>query len=216
MKKRFLPFLLFTLFLNSCIGISMDIQMRKDGSGRINMEYRISNMAETIGKLDGNENWPVIPVGRSDLERSIMRIPGMKIASYSLREGGKDTVITAAIEYENTAALMKFLDPAGKNRASFNKKDQLNTLEIIINDPASLQINADLIELIKQNFLGYNFSISFSADKNSSMIITDGGGREITPPPALQLSPSGKKVSLSIEMAEILSLKDGLGLRFTW
>jgi len=68
-----LPFLL--LLFNSCIGLSLDIQMRRNGSGRLLMEYRVSRMAEAIGRLDGNENWPIIPNGRADFERTLRGFP---------------------------------------------------------------------------------------------------------------------------------------------
>jgi hypothetical protein len=213
MKKRLLPVFVLPLFLflNSCIGLSMDIQMRANGSGKIAMEYRISEMAETIGRLDGNERWQIIPVGRADWERTIERIDGMKIVSFSSRTRSQEVITNITLEYENTQALLKFLDPAG-NRATLSS----GNLGIIINENIPSEINTDLIELMKQVSSGYKFAISFSADKNSTMTITDGAGREISPPPSAQIVSSGRKVSFSIDTAEIFELKNGLGVRFGW
>jgi hypothetical protein len=189
----------------------MDIQMRRDGSGRINMEYRVSNMAEVIGRLDGNENWPIVPVGRADFERSIERIEGMRIVSFSSREGTQNTVYNITLEFNNTDALVKFLDSSGGS-VSF----EAGRLDIVLLDSYSQIINPELLELMQQVFSGYNLSISFSADGNSTMAVTDGAGNQMPPPETAQIVPSGRKVSLSIDMAETLSLSNGLGLSFQW
>ena len=208
--------LFLTLFLpvfNSCIGLSMDIQMRGNGSGRINAEYRISSMAETIGRLDGNENWPIIPVGRADFERSIARIDGMRLVSFSSRESSQEVVYNVTLEFENTEALIKFLDPLG-TRTSLSA----GRLDIIIKENDQPEIDSSLLELARQVFTGYRFALSFSADSggNSSMTVTDGAGREITSLPDAQIIQSGRKVSLSMDMAQLISLTSGLGVSFRW
>jgi hypothetical protein len=207
-----ITFLLLTLtFLSSCIGLSMDIQLRKDGSARLSMEYRISGMAEVIGKLDGNENWPIVPVGRADWERTIERIAGARLVSFSSRQSQKEIITNVTLNFENTEALLKFLDPAG-NRASMSA----NQLELIINEPVSTAINESLLGLVQQVTDGYTFTVSFTAEGNSTLTVTDGNGREIPVPRSAQVIPSGKKVSLLIAIYEIITLADGLGVRFNW
>jgi len=202
--------LLLLLVFNSCIGLSMDIQMRKDGSGKISMEYRVSNMAETIGKFDGNENWPIIPVGRADFERSVSRIPGVRLVSFSSSEKQKDVITDVTLEFDNPQALLKFLDPAG-TRARYYE----NRLEIILLE-ADLKYDKDLLDLVKQVSAGYNFSINFNADSNSVMTITDSTGKEIKPPADSQFVQSGKKVSWSTGISEIFGFTNGLAVSFNW
>jgi len=189
----------------------MDIEMRRNGSGKVSLEYRVSAMAETLGRLDGNERWPIIPVGRSDWERSIERIPGMKLASFSSRERAPDVVISVTLEYDNPEALIKFLDNSG-SKASFAQ----GRLDIILNAPVSGEINADLLDLMRQVSNGYRVSVSFSADSNSTMTVTDGAGRERNPPSAAAVTPSGRRVSFSIDTGAIFELRDGLGVSFRW
>lgn len=213
-----LPFLLFVviLTLNSCLGLSMDIQMRPDGSGRITAEYRISRMIETLGKLDGNENWPVIPAGRADLERTIARIPGLRLISYSsnTNERTQDTVINSVMEYSNPQALLNFLDPSG-GKVSFHENP--NRLNIIINnEQASLNADNNQIELVRHVFTGYNFSMSFSAAGNAEMTVTDGTGHAISPPPSIEIISSGRRVSLSAGMFDVVNITGGLGVIFSW
>ena len=193
----------------------MDIQMRKDGSGRLVMEYRISRMAETLGRLDGNENWPIIPVGRADWERTIARNPGIRLVSFSSGEETRDSVTKVTLEYDNAEALLKFLDPS-ESRASLHMENQSGRLNIILNEPVSSQYDEDLFALMRNVSGGYNFSISFSADGNSVLEITDGMGRSAPVPDSAEIVPSGRKVSLSIGIMDILAVPDGLGVIFSW
>jgi len=207
-----LPFL---FLLNSCVGLSMEIQMRRNGSGRLVLEYRVSRMAESLGRLDGNENWPIIPVGRADFERTLARIPGMRLVSYSSSEGAQDVVTNITLEYDNTDALLKFIDPSG-TRASLSTENQSGRLDIILNEPVSSDYNEDLFELVRQVSASYGLSISFSAEGNSALSFTDGEGTAAQPPAAAQTVTSGRKTSLSIGITDLLAIKEGLGVSFIW
>ena len=147
-KKPFLLLPLLILIFNSCIGISADIQMRRDGSFRLVLEYRISRMAETIGRLDGNEIWQFIPTGRADFERTIARIDGVRLVSFSSRERTSDIVNNITLDFKDAQALLNFLDPQGR-RASINREDSLNRFNIILNEPVSSEINTDLMNLLR-------------------------------------------------------------------
>jgi len=203
------------LSLNSCIGLSMDIQMRRDGSGRLNMEYRISRMAESLGRFDGNENLPIIPVGRADWERTIARNQGLRLVSFSSNENTQDTVIKVTIEYADTESLLKFLDPSG-TKASLSRENQSGRFNLILNEPAASEYNDDLLELMRNASKGYNFSMSFTAERNSTLTLTDGAGNAMPNPAAVEIVPSGRRVSFSIGITEILNLTEGLGVNISW
>jgi hypothetical protein len=207
-----LPFL---FLLNSCVGLSMEIQMRRDGSGRLVLEYRISRMAESLGRLDGNENWPIIPAGRADFERTIARIPGLRLVSFSSSEGAVDVVTNVTLEYENTEALLKFLDPSG-TRASLSTENQSTRLNIILNEAVSSNYDEDLLKLARQVSAGYGLSISFSAEGNSALSFTDGEGTAAQAPASAQTVTSGRKTSLSIGIIDLLEITEGLGVSFSW
>jgi len=203
------------LSLNSCIGLSLDIQMRRNGSGRLNMEYRISRMAESLGRFDGNENWPVIPVGRADWERTIARNPGLKLVSYSSNENRQDTVIKVTIDYADAESLLKFLDPSG-TKASFSRDNQSGRFSLILNEPVTSEYNEDLLELMRSASEGYNFSLSFTAERNCALALTDGAGNTMPTPSAVEIVPSGRKVSVSIGVMEIINHTEGLGVNISW
>jgi hypothetical protein len=205
------------LTLNSCIGLSMNIQMNKDGSGRLTMNYRISKMINNLGALDGNESMPTIPVSKSDWERTLNRIPGAKLASYSSVEEKQDTVIKAVVDYKDDQALLALLDPFGK-KASINRQGQSGKLELIIleNSNDEPKYDKDLLDSMRVFMESYNFSISFSGAGNSTLAVTDGAGNIVPAQSSAKTALSGKLVSYSIGIMGLLDIKDGLGFRFTW
>jgi hypothetical protein len=221
--KKSLLFLPVLLLMNSCIGISADIQMRRNGSGRITMEYRISRMAETVGRLDGNERWPAVPVGRADWERTVRRIDGLRLVSHSSREDAKDSVHKVTLEFSNANALVKLLDsPSGG--ANLSAGENSNQMQITLFKGAATEINAYLIDLLKQVSSGYKISVSFRAPGNSAMTVTDGAGNPLADahtdeqvlPPSAEGFLWGRKVSLSVDTAEIITSGQGLGVIFNW
>jgi hypothetical protein len=188
--------------------------MRKNGSVKLAMEYRFPRSAENIGRLDGNERWQIIPIGRADWERTIARVDGMKLSSFFSRNDSRDIVNKVTLEFSNTPALLKFLAPDGKG-ASLNSGNGSKTFNIIFTEPSGA-INADLLELIQQVSYGYKLKISFSAEKDSTLSFTDGLGKAIPPPETAEVVLKGKKVLFSIDTGELLKLKDGLGVEIKW
>jgi hypothetical protein len=211
------------LLLASCIGVSADITVQADGSGKIALEYRVSRMAEALGRLDGNERWQTVPVGRADFERSLARLPGMRLVSFSSTEEaaadgrGADIVTRAGLEFQNIESLLAFLDPA-RRRASFVREGGVNRLRIILLDPPEYSRNeaAELLELVRQVSSGYELNLNFSAAGNASLVLTGGGGEKIGIPAQAKVVSSGKQVSLSIGAGELLGLERGLGAEFSW
>jgi hypothetical protein len=202
--------------LNSCLGVSTDITIKADGSGRIALEYRVSGALESLGRLDGNEGKPVVPVGKTDFERSVARIPGLKLSKYSSKEirnnsGGSDLVTKVTLDFKDTSALLAFLDSAG-SRASLVRAGEGTLLRLILiePEPSETVTNPDLLSLLREISEGYDFSLSFSLPGNASI--------EMIPSsvPAAKLVPNGKKVSFSIGLGELISLKEGLILEIRW
>jgi len=218
MKNKCLILLLSVFLFNSCIGLKVDIQMNRDGSGRLTMEYRLSRALESIGTLDGNEKWPPVPVGRQDWERAISRINGTRLASFSSAQKGQDTITTVVLNFDNAEALLFILDPQGKN-SRFTANGRHGEFQYILNDAALGEMpvyDANLIELAKTMFAGYDFSISLRASENSTLTLTDAKGSAITPPQNARVITSGRKVSMVMEIMDLIDMPNGIGVKINW
>ena len=214
MKTKILPVCIAAVVLNSCLGVSADIAIKADGSGRLALEYRVSQELESLGRLDGNERMPAVPVGKTDFERSAARIPGLTLSKYSSKDvrnasGGRDLVTNVTLDFKDSSALLAFLDSAGSHAALVHDGAgsllRLTVLELSrgFRDP-------ELLSLLREISDGYNFSVSFSLPGNASVEMLP------SPVPAAKLVSNGKKVSFSISIGELLSLKEGLVLEIRW
>jgi len=215
LKKEIILLTLCAFFLNACIGISADIQLNRDGSGKLIMEYRISNTLSNMGSLDGNASQPAIPLSKQDLERTIERIPGLRLSSYSKRETLQDNIINITLDFSNSQALLAYLDPESA-KASISHNGQSGNLNLIIYNEPNSGFDENLIALMRSLYTDYNFSISFSAGGNSTMTITDGNGNAMPSPSSASVVNSGRKVSFSIGILDLLESKNGLGFKFNW
>jgi hypothetical protein len=204
--------------MNSCLGVSADINIRADGSGTIALEYRVSQMLESLGRLDGNEHWPAIPVGKADFERSLARIPGLRLSSFSAKDvphpsGGRDLLTKVTLEFKNTAALLAFLDSTG-SRASLVQETRnaqtANVLRLVLLDHSDDLVNTDLISLLREVSAGYELSIRVSAPKNAAISMTPSSVS------AARIVSRGKKVTFAIDMRDLLELNEGLALEIVW
>jgi len=211
-RINYLLLCLSAVVLNSCLGVSADITIKADGSGTISLEYRVSQALESMGKLDGNG--PAIPVGRADFERSVSRIPGLRLSKYSSKDirsasGGGDLVTNVTLDFKDTAALLAFLDSAGTH-AALVQEGEGKLLRLTLLDPSGGITNPDLFALLQEISGGYDFNISFTLPKNATI--------KMIPEtvPAAKLVSNGKKVSFSIGMGELLSLNEGVGLEIRW
>jgi len=203
------------ILLNSCVGLSIDIQLGRNGSGRLTMEYRVSQMFAGIGSLDGNRNFPIIPVGRVDFERSIEQITGARIASYTERTSGHDTFTTVVIDFDNPQALLAVLDPSGKD-SSLTMDSRQGRFNLVLYSPDESEYDQEMMELMHLLFTDYMFSFNFRSDANSTMTVTNGYGRTISPPPSADVSTSGRNVSFNMNIMNILTISDGFGLNIAW
>jgi len=214
LMKLTLLLCLSAVVLNSCLGVSADITIKADGSGKIALEYRVSQELESLGRLDGNESRPAVPVGRTDFERTAARIPGLKLSGYSSRDvrkasGGSDLVTKATLDFKDTNALLTFLDSTG-SRAALVHDGTGSLLRLTVLEPSGMVTAPDLPSLLRQISEGYEFSISFSLPRNASVVMIPSSV------PAAKLVSNGKKVSFSISTGELLSLKEGVGLEIRW
>lgn len=202
------------VILSSCIGIKAEISVRENGSGRISLEYRVSRTAESLGKLDGNERWQTVPAGKADFDRTLDRLPGMRMVSFSSKDDGKDMVNQVELEFTDMPSLISFLDAAGE-RASFVQEKGKNRLSLILY-PGVRGEDPELLSLVKEVSRTYDVTLSLSAPGEAALTLTGGQGRPLGSAEGIQVQSQGKKASLSVNTGDLLASPEGLGAEFIW
>jgi len=206
--------IVFIFMLTSCVGVSMDITLNRDGSGTIVLEYMVSQALESLGRLDGNERWNTIPVGRADFERTLDRLPGMKLLSFSSREFGKDLATNAKMEFANLRALMAFLD-AGGLRSSLQGDAASGRITMTLSEGNGIN-NVGLDKLIADISATYFVRMSMTFPTVGSLNLTDAKGLTIQALPESHIRTRGEQVSFDIPLYEVLSSTEGINVEFNW
>jgi hypothetical protein len=185
--KRIVLILAAVLF-SSCIGIKTEITVGRDLSGTVNLAYTVSEELLKSGTLDGNENWPALPVGKADLERTVARVDGLTLRSYRERKAGDNRLFEAVLAFDNIASLAGFFGANG-NQFRYANENGRHVLTVVFND-GTRTLDDTLAALAQTAFSGYQFDFSISVP--------------------------GEKKHVSMPMADILttSQKEGLEISF--
>ena len=203
------------LFLfSSCFGVSLEISLNQNGSGIIALEYQVSRAIESLGKLDGNERWNTIPVGREDFERTMDRLPGMKLLSFSSKENEKNLITNAKMEFNNLQALQTFLD-AGGRRSSFSGDARSGHIFMTLTEGNDKE-NAGLTKLLAEISENYAVKITMDFPSAGNLKITNNKGLPLTEIPGSEIVSSGKKVSCSFPLYAVLSSTEGINVELQW
>jgi hypothetical protein len=207
--KRFL-FILMALtagLLCSCVGLRSDIVLNADGTGRLSLEYRVSRQLEAIGALDGNTSRPFVPAGRTDFERSIRRLEGLKLSSFSSGEEGGDIVNKAVVSFSRLENILPLLDYGGGG-AVLSREGEQQVLRIRF-DSTGENVDPELLALVEENSLGYTIALSISAPGAVKLRVR--GDRE-----GLDIEESGRKAGFSMALSRFFRPGKDLELEFVF
>ncbi|MDR2795850.1 MAG: hypothetical protein LBB47_03970 [Spirochaetaceae bacterium] len=200
--KKYLT-VLTAFMLTACLGMETEIDIKQNGGGAINMTYRISNELFSMGTLPGNENYPPVPVGREDFERTFNRIPGMEMTSYSEKKDDRDRFFLIKAKFDNLDALVNFLDTQGK-QASIEHKDGKTILSIKF-DIDGETLGPDMVPILPIIFENYFFDFTLSLPRNCEVSYTDGNGGALPSLPYGETSTAAKSVTFHSPMADMFT-----------
>ena len=206
--------LLFIVVLSSCFGVEADITVNANGTGTIALEYRVSQALYSLGRLDGNARWYTIPVGRADFQRTMDRLPDMRLVSFSSRQDARDIIVSARMEFSSIQGLLAFLD-AGGRRSSFTGNAASGRMVFTLSEGAALA-NPEFAALLAGISQGYTVRIGMGFPGEGSLAVSDNQGRALTVIPGSEIQSAGRRVSFSFPLYEVLTARDGMNVEFRW
>ena len=165
---------------------------------------------DSLGKQDGNAGYPVVPVGRTDIDRTLARIPGMKLLAYSEKNDGRDRIITVKLRFDTMDALIGFMDASGEKAVYSGERNTKKLTFTVVS--ARPNRNADMNVLLRRVSQGYSVNFTMSFPTEGKAAVQDGAGLSLN----TQGSFSGKKVSCSLPLETVLLAQNGIRLEFSW
>ena len=206
--------ILSAVLLSSCIGLSADIAIRRDGSGTITLDYRISPALESLGKLDGNEGSPPLSVGRADFERTAARIEGLRLRSYSAGEKDGEKTVKAALDFSTPEALTAFLDALGQG-ARLSHAQGKSRFSLTLGDGLENR-DRELLDLIRELSRGYVLDLTITLPSEGTLTLLDRNGRAVAAPPAGTAALEGRKFRFSSPLGDLLAAPEKAALELIW
>ena len=213
-KYIFTFLFIFPLFFSSCFGVNTEIVLNQNGSGTATLEYQISKLLDSIGKLDGNERWNTVPVGKADFERTIDRLPDLKLLSFSSKEDEKNVQINAKLEFSTIKGLLAFLDASGLH-SSFSGDSHSGDLTFTLTEGSAAE-SSGMNKLVLSISQGYAVKMSFTFPSEGKLTIKDNTGNVLKGISGSEINSGRKKASFSFPLSEVLSSTDGINAEFSW
>jgi len=206
--------LLFIFLLSSCFGVDADITINPNGTGTIVLEYRVSQSLDSLGRQDGNERWNTIPVGRADFQRTLDRLPDMRLVSFSSRQDARDIIVSVRMEFSSIQGLLAFLD-AGGRRSSFTGNAASGRMVFTLSEGTGVN-NPELASLLAGISEGYAVRIGMGFPGEGSLEVSDNQGRALTAIPGSEIQSAGRRVFSSFPLYEVLTATNGMQVEFRW
>jgi hypothetical protein len=210
----FLAALVLGTILSSCIGVKAEISVKADGSGRIALEYRVAGELDSLGRLDGNRRWETIPAGRADLERTLSRLPGLGLRSFSRKEEGGDLVNRALIDFARLEDLLPFLDGGSGESAVLGRQGSKTSLLLRLTQGAKL--SGETLSLLEDIFPGRGLELNFRLPAEGELSLLDREGRPIPGIEGAVLVNRGKELSFSVPLSRLFSREGGVSIELLW
>ncbi|MFZ5367293.1 MAG: hypothetical protein ACOZCE_03570 [Spirochaetota bacterium] len=205
-KSVFIAFsALIIVSLSSCIGVNSNVSIRQNGSGTIQLEYRLSRMFEALGKLDGNEKQLPLPVGRTDFERTVNRVPGLALTAYSISQDEKDLLVKAELSFTSLDALAGFLDAAGQSVRLVS--DGGNRTMGLVLVRGIKNVDADLASLVRTVFAGYTIDMRFNFPSTPTVSTVGNIG---------QAAVTGTSARYTSPVTDLVLSTEPVELRLSW
>jgi hypothetical protein len=216
--------LLATVFAG-CFGINSVITLKNDGSGTIDLEYRISKELLAMGTLDGNEAYPALPVGEADFKRSLSRIDGLSLTGFSKKDSGDDLLYRVKLRFAKIDALVMFLETQGQT-ASLSREGGRTRLALVfspglgdgenVTEGDELIGSDELIALLPVLFDGYEMNFALKLPADCAVRTVDAKGQTIPQPVTGSLRAEKNSVEFSAPMSGLLGSPEPVAIEVSW
>ena len=144
--------------LSSCIGIDSRLTVRDNGSGTLQLTYRISQLVADLGVSSTGKSVVPLPVSRSDFERSLAASNGkVRLTRFDKSEDPKDITIRADLAFDSLDALAR-IDAFHDADIKWGTDASRRTFSQVVARTPRQPISDDSRRMLETLFDGYDMS----------------------------------------------------------
>ena len=201
--KRLLLVVICVLTLTSCIGIESRISLKDDGSGTLQLAYRVSRFMKDLDTAEETRALP-LPVTREDFQRTVDAAKGLRLASLRQWEDEQDVHIEARLDFDRTEAL-NAIGREDQTGLSFSAADGKHIFRQQVYRGRNFEeISPETLQMLETFFDGYALSYLITAP---APILKYSGG---------ELSADKRSLSYKTTIPQLLKSGDRVTLEVVW
>ena len=187
------------VFLSGCLDVAARVEIRENGSGTIDLQYRIDAMAYDTGVFDDSETSGPFPVSRSDFQTAARSIDGLFLRRYrSSRQDGIQTV-DVTLRFDSPEALVGFL--GGESLSLESRQGETVWRQIVVPGGGSAGPGADEFAAELDDY-----RITYVIDPDRPIIRASAG----------TIQGEGDAVEFSVSLGEIARATEETILEVVW
>jgi hypothetical protein len=207
--------LTLSMLFVSCFGIKSSATVNANGSGRIDLEYKVSAMFTSMGTMDGNKGLPALPVGEEDFRRTTEKIDGLTLKSFNSKEAETDTIYNARLEFTKLEALLAFLDTQG-TRSALSRQSGKTIVTLGFGAVDGKELEPQMRDLASQMFTGYSLDFSLTAPSDCTVRYFGADSQEIPTFPYGAVKVTSRQMHFTAPMQELVMSSTPAGIVISW
>lgn len=191
-------------FLSSCISIDSRLTIRENGSGTLQLIYRVSQLVANLGLPSTGKSAIPLPITRSDFERSLGASGGkVRLVRFDRSENEKDITVRIALSFDSMEAL-RAVDAFQEADLKWGSEGSLRTFSQVVARTLTPPLNEDSRRMLETLFDGYEMSYVLEVP------------RPIQDAPLGTLSADKKTLTYSAKIQDIMSTPQDLVMSARW
>jgi hypothetical protein len=145
-------------FLTSCIGIDSRLTIRDNGSGTLQLIYRVSQLVTNLGVSSTGKSVIPLPISRADFERSLAQSGGkVRLTRFDRSENEKDITIRVELAFNTLDDLAK-VDAFQDAQLKSATEGTSHTFSQLVAKTLTPPLNDDSKRMLDTLFDGYNIT----------------------------------------------------------
>jgi hypothetical protein len=156
--RKLVVLCLIIVALSSCIGIDSRLTVRDNGSGTLELTYRISQLVADLGVSSTGTSVVPLPVSRADFDRSLASTNGkVRLTRFDRSEDQKDITIRAELAFDSVDSLAK-IDAFHDAEITWAAEGGRRTLSQVVARTPRQPLTDDSRRMLETLFDGYDMS----------------------------------------------------------
>jgi hypothetical protein len=202
MRKLLLP-LIGVICLCSCVGIESRLVVRADGSGTLDLTYRVSQMIADLGRSGSEKVDLPLPVTKEDFERGLQGVSGVRVSGFSRAENEKDITIHVQLSFDSIDSLSRVAAFHGES-LSLSTSGTRHTFTQLVTKAETEEMSQDSLQMLDTFFDGYSISLAIEAP-SPIQAYTIG-----------KLSTDKRTLTYTASVKELVTAKSDVVLSLSW